>query len=367
MARIATVNADQTVISTDKTVMDADGVEVCTISVNVTQMRETGGADSQPMPIQNLAAAQVVVAVSGTGNTVTQPTGFTDAAGNIAASFVTTVAENKTISATVRGVASTSGNPVVIAGGTPPTPPPEGDPDYETGFEAATFAELNANGFVWGGSTRATISTERAFAGTRSVRMAYQAAAAGSDSRTQQNFNLGQNVTEVWFEWQMYLNANYTTRAGESPSNNKWFRLWGDDYNAGNKVGASTDYSAIFDDNTRLRFEYTFRTYADGLIGFGPSGSQSPATSFGGAMKSAWTRVRLHLKMVTTAQNDGVMELWFGSTKVIDFQNVNAKYDTIRPYWNQGYILGAANSGFTSETLVFVDDFKFYTTDPEWT
>jgi hypothetical protein len=255
-----------------------------------------------------------------------------------------------------------------FTGPSPSGGPVSGDPVYETSFEAATFAELNDNGWVWSASgVRSTISTDNPRNGTRSMRMAYQAAAAGSDSTTQRNFSFGQNVTEFWMEWYYHLPANYTTRAGESPSNNKWFRVWGDDYNALNKVGASTAYSASFDDNTILRFEYIYKTYTGGGIGFGPAGSQSPAVSFGGSMKSTWTRIRLHCKMVSgTDADDGVMELWFDNTKVIDFQNMPVLYDSARPYWNEGYFLGAANSGFTEETVLFMDDLKVYFSDPEW-
>jgi hypothetical protein len=348
-------------VSLDRTVMDADNVEECNIFINL-ELAE--GSDNF---VDFFPADLISIQVSGTGNTVTQATGRSNSGGTLTGKFKTSVAELKTISVYVGDLLLTS-QPTVDAGGTPPTPPPSGDPDYETGFEAATFSELNNNGWIWANTgSRSTISTDNPRTGSRSMRMAYQAAAAGADSTTQRNFNFGQNVTEFWMEWYFWLPSNYTLRAGESPSNNKWLRIWGDDYSALNKVGASTAYSASFDDNSRLRFEYIYKTYTSGGIGFGPSGSQSESTSFGGSMKNTWTRIRLHCKMVsTTDADDGVMELWFGNTKVIDFQNMPVLYDSARPYWNQGYILGAANSGFLDETILYVDDWKVYFSDPEW-
>jgi len=360
MPRVVSVNTGQSQVSTDTTVIAADGVESCAVSVSINN---TDLTDGEPNAMSGLAASNVTITVTpSTGVTITQPTGVADADGNVSGSFVSTNAATVTVGAAVLG-ATVSSTTSVVVGGAPPTPPAEGDPFYETNFDTGAF--VNENGFVWGSSSRATISTEEPRSGTHSLRMAYQAAAPGANSNTQQNFSLGQNLTEVWFEWYYYLPANYTTR-NESPSNNKWFRLWGDTYNAGNKVGASTSYDAAFADNTKLRFEYTYFTYSDGAIGFGPGGSQSSAVNFGGAMKETWTRIRMHLKMVTAAENDGVMELWFDNTKVIDFQNVPAKYDDV-PYWNQGYILGAANSGFLDETVIYLDDFKVYESDPEWT
>lgn len=362
MSKIVTLSSGQSQVSTDSTAIAADGLEACVVSVTAYNTDQTAG---EPNPMSGLRGSAYTITVTpSTGVTITQPIGVADKGGTVTGSFVSTNAATVTVGATVLGT-TVPNTATVVVGGAPPTPPPEGDPFYSTDFDTGAF--VNANGFVWGGSTRSTISTNQPRSGTHSLRMAYQAAAAGADSRTEQRFNLGQNLSEVWFEWYYYLPANYTIRSGESPNNNKWFRLWGDDYSALNKVGASTSFDAAFDDNSKLRFEYIYKTYTGGGIGFGPSGQQSPAADFGGAMKDAWTRVRMHLKMVTAAQNDGVMELWFDNTKAIDFQSVPAIYDSSKPYWNQGYVLGAANSGFTDETVIYLDDFKVYESDPEWT
>ncbi len=38
----------------------------------------------------------------------------------------------------------------------------------------------------------------------------------------------------------------------------------------------------------------------------------------------------------------------------------------ISPWFNEGYLLGYSNSGFTNLTRVHIDDFKIYTQNPEW-
>lgn len=74
--------------------------------------------DGSGNPIEGVAASQCVLAVSGTGNTVTQPTGVTNANGQFASpgSFVSTTAEAKTCSYTVAGLAITDTAAVTVTG-----------------------------------------------------------------------------------------------------------------------------------------------------------------------------------------------------------------------------------------------------------
>lgn len=73
--------------------------------------------DASGRGIPDIPAADVVIAVSGTGNTVTQPTGSTNQAGVISTGyFVSTVAATKTVSATVRSTAITDTASTVVTG-----------------------------------------------------------------------------------------------------------------------------------------------------------------------------------------------------------------------------------------------------------
>lgn len=107
MPKIVTVDAAACVVTATGTI-ENDGVQSasCTILVLNTE--------GNPMP--GLAAASIVLAVSGTGNTVTQPTGVTNADGFISGSFVSTVPESKTVSFTVLGTAITDTASTVVSG-----------------------------------------------------------------------------------------------------------------------------------------------------------------------------------------------------------------------------------------------------------
>lgn len=88
-----------------------DNVETTTITVTVV--------DEDGYPVVGLPAAQVVVAASGSGNTLTQPSQPTNYLGQTTATLRTSVAESKTITATVLGRAVTDGATVSVTGEAP--------------------------------------------------------------------------------------------------------------------------------------------------------------------------------------------------------------------------------------------------------
>lgn len=103
------VSAANSSVSALPATISADGVEVCTVTLTVR--------DESNRPIPHLAAADCVLSVSGSGNTVTQPTGSTNQAGQITGSFVTSSGGVKTASFVAFGVAITSTAVVTATGG----------------------------------------------------------------------------------------------------------------------------------------------------------------------------------------------------------------------------------------------------------
>ncbi len=102
----------------------AGGVSAVQSTVTATSPITAGGAaatitvtahDQFGNPIQG---ASVVLAASGTGNTLTQPVGTTGANGVATGTLASTVAESKTVSATVSGVGVTQTATVVVDPGT---------------------------------------------------------------------------------------------------------------------------------------------------------------------------------------------------------------------------------------------------------
>ncbi|MEI7533205.1 MAG: autotransporter-associated beta strand repeat-containing protein, partial [Verrucomicrobiae bacterium] len=90
-------DANKSTVSASPTInVPADGSAISTITITAT--------NSAGQPISGIAASNVVVAASGSGNTVTQPTLPTDANGQTTATIISTSAGTKTISVAISGV-----------------------------------------------------------------------------------------------------------------------------------------------------------------------------------------------------------------------------------------------------------------------
>lgn len=99
------LSAGNSTVSPSPATIANDGVESVDLTVYVED------ADGYPAP--NVA---VTLASTGTGNTITQPASRTNAAGVATGSMVSTVAEAKTITATVNGLAITDTATVTVSG-----------------------------------------------------------------------------------------------------------------------------------------------------------------------------------------------------------------------------------------------------------
>jgi hypothetical protein len=352
-------------VSVEKTNMLSTGTDVNKITIQVVKTE-----DGEYIPLENINASDIVISVSGINNTITQPTEKTNASGITTGSFVTTeVSSSKQISVSVYGVTLNSKPTVTVDGGTSSTPP--ATPFFEEYF--INGQKNNNNGFTWStpnNPNRVVVSSDYAYSGSHSLKFIYGPDADLGDSSAEQRFTLGRNLTEIWIEYYLRIPENFIHRTQTSGGiNNKFFRMWGDAYSSANKVGMSSIYTASFSEgNSGIGFEYNYKAWADGLNGFGPPGFRSGHAPYGGdSMQGQWTRVRMHYKMVTATDADNaLMELWFNNTKVLNFTNVPQKYDTAKPYWNAGYLMGWANSGYLEQTSFYVDAIKLYNSDPGW-
>jgi hypothetical protein len=83
-----------------------------------------------------------------------------------------------------------------------------------------------------------------------------------------------------------------------------------------------------------------------------------------------WTRIRFHFKLSSARlKADGVYQMWANDSLLVNAQNQtfwNAKAVPADASFRNGYLLGWANSGFTDRTLLFIDDVKFYNSNPNW-
>jgi hypothetical protein len=243
--RVVSVSAGQSQISTDITNPAADGVAVTTVSVTVKNTDNTGG---EPNAMSGLRGSAVVLAVTpSTGVTITQPIGTANASGAVTGSFVSTNAATVSVTATVLGQAVTGGATVVVGGGDP-APPDPGDPFFSDDFAGAQ--RNNANGFTWSSAGgRVTVVT---FDGGNCLRFRYGPDASGSDSSAEQRFNMGQDLSEVWIEYNLHIPSNFALR-NDSPANNKFLSLWPTNYSSTGDTYVVTEFSRNGTDTSNAR------------------------------------------------------------------------------------------------------------------
>jgi hypothetical protein len=151
-----------------------------------------------------------------------------------------------------------------------------------------------------------------------------------------------------------------------SPSNNKFLRLWSGNTSDGNdgysqfnvKVGASSDVGGVATGDEQIYAEY-----GENMLGVGPFGTtgSQPSSSFADFLtdsyRGRWIDIRVHVKAATSANNNGVIQIWRDGAQVVNATNLPT-YPSggTGNYYNYGYLLGWANSGFAQATSVYIDD-----------
>lgn len=378
MPRVISVSADQSQISVDNTAPAANGSDVVNVFVTAKQNRVDANLEALPFG-PSLPASEVVITVTpSTGVTITQPTGLLDDSGATQGSFVSTNAATVEVSATVRGVAVT-GNAAVVVGG--------GAPVGEGLFFSDDFAggvKTNDNGFTWN-STTSAVAVELApdASGDYALRFRFgpdpDDPAEGSDSTAEQRFNLGQDLAEVWIQYEVWIPTNFVYRAQtSSPTNNKFFTIWNTVYGSGSGTWQSSfEYTRVSDSAARIRpmASTQYRTSITSNAGTGWSNPDNDKAFIGGAGPIAigdWYQIRLHFKAASTGgATDGVMEMWIDGVLFAQATGALRNFDDIgTPVLRNGYFFGWSNSGFTDATDFYVrggtNGPKFYNADPGW-
>lgn len=232
---------------------------------------------------------------------------------------------------------------------------------FQDGFEAGNLA-LRQNGFSWGSSKDAGASNERAKSGSYSLKFTFAGVTSGQDSFSEQRFNLGGNYTEIWMSYDLYIPANYVHRTQTDSSNNKGFLyLWSGDYNSPSGPGMGPNLWPMNETTGPA-------SYGTQYV-WGPGWGKHFWSAMPKAIESAdlgkWVQIVAHYKYATSANNNGVAEIWKTrdgvQTKLMGITNGDW-YVPGQPGFDQGYLLGWANSGFSQTTIFYIDNVVVSTT-----
>lgn len=380
MPRVTTVSPDQSQISTDITNPPADGTTPTTVYVSVKQDRNDDNGLALGMPKYDASEVTVTVTPS-TGVTITQPTGTADEFGNVTASFVSTNAATVSVGATAFG-ATVTGNATVVVGG--------GDPVGEGLFFSDDFAggvKTNDNGFTWNSTgSRVTVQLAPDASGDYALRFRYGPDADLADSNAEQRFNLGQDLSELWVQYELWVPSNWTYRSQSSGgTNNKFLQMWNTVYGSGSGTWQfSFEYLRVSASEASIRpmssTQYDLSITSNPIgVRPGPSGSWSNPNledpfigGTGPLTLGAWHQIRVHYKAASAgAATDGLCEMWIDGVLFATATGTFRNYDDVGdPVMRNGYFMGWANSGFADETDFYIrggtNGPKFYNADPGW-
>ena len=220
------------------------------------------------------------------------------------------------------------------------------------------------NGYQWNGvnsgpgDVSPTVTSTIAHSGTHSVKFTFGGGNILDDAWSELRYILGRNMSEVYMQWYIYypdgtegLGPKWQHRQA-SPDNNKFYRLWADDYqNFTVKTGVSTWSNATQNDVYITEYGTTL---TGGIGPFGKSKDYAGATD---ARLGKWLKIQMHAKCASAANNDGVFQMWVDDVMVLNDTTLNL-YPSggVGNYFRNGYLLGWMNSGFDLTSAVYIDD-----------
>jgi hypothetical protein len=349
--RVVYVDAGACTVSVSAASIPNDNATTATITVRCL--------DDRGNPMQRLAAANVVVSSTGTGNTIAALSGVTNQNGEISTTIRSSVAEAKTISATVLGEAVTDTASLPVIAGAWPYNEPVGYTEYgTTEFGDILNGEvLNAAGFTVSGT---------------------ESGVASGDLRTDVN---GTDVTAPGGDDDVYFYTYPGNDAGNgagvpatAPSTGTLSRF----YSEGASLSAKRMYVAF---DVWFSPDYVTHTNREKLVY--PIGSGGIATSIGIAIASgddAYGEMRLNVQPQSSAgpQNtdqpsgpnitkgvwhtvevlltmnsgssttDGQMDYWLDGTLAWTLTGLNFGSAQANPVWDAYRIDGTRGGGASS-------------------
>jgi hypothetical protein len=242
---------------------------------------------------------------------------------------------------------------------------------FSDSFTTGDFTK-NDGGWAWAvnGGVNPTVVTNFGRTDNNSVKFTFLGTASGGDAFSELRYTFGSSQTEVYFQYYMYYpDGNELSSIGidlgprwehrtDTPNNNKFIRLWGPDSDVGTTHSITCGYSTYQTGGTGD--EYPFPEYStDQINDMSSHGIGSTTFVVDDTVRGRWVKIDMHFKCATSANNDGVYEMWVDDVLVGSWTDLPL-YPTnpALNYFASGYILGWSNSGFDIDSYCYMDDFK---------
>lgn len=255
--------------------------------------------------------------------------------------------------------------PSAAASVTTPVASPTVGQIFADDFESGDLSR-SQNGARWTNSTatRAALSPN----GTWALEFTYPAdpeplPSGYEGSWSEQRFHLGSNYPDIWLAYDLYVPPNYLH---PNRANNKAFGyLFSGGYGNNELTGPllATNFWPDGDTGESLMSHW----YRSPVLPAGrhlwPNDSAwIDSRGIRLADRGTWLRIVIHAKYATAANNDGMYELWINGAQKMRITNGDW-YVPNQLGFDQGYLLGWANSGFAQETKFYIDNIVFATNE----
>lgn len=232
-------------------------------------------------------------------------------------------------------------------------------------MESGDFTHQDNNA-RWGSKANVTVSTQKPRTGSHSLRFFFEGKADEQDAFSELRFKLGGNYSDIWIRYDLFVPTNYYHRDQASSTNNKFIYLWSGDYSAGfTGPGLSVqNWESNVGESNAIPKAKGAPASSGGFL-FDKHYTSDGGTIFDAADHGKWLTIVIHAKYATASNNDGVFQLWKirdGQTIEI-FNKTNGNwYVPGQPGFDEGYLLGWANSGFDQDVVFYMDNVEFSTT-----
>ena len=353
-----------------------DGVETSTVTVTVL--------DSDGNPMEGVPAANVVIASTGSNNTITQPSVATDADGRTTGLIKSTTAEAKTVSATVLGIAVTDTAALTVTG----TPAAAW---FEEAWDYTNTANMQSDPNNWFDADRqdqpglSTITLDTGlttpWGGTKALKLSFDDMSGSLPSGTE--VELGKNIAlpdaaadtpkEIWIEIYIKFDDVWTTNFEPGTFDHKTFFVLQKDTGGGRyrhdlRIGNSSDA----DPGTVLTYPGESSNYWLNTAANGSSVGRIGANTW--FWDGEWHLVRWHMKISSDYQvTDAVKQMTVDGTLVADQSGFYTSGDPdggSRPTENEyiAYLALGRNLSRPNQAQAFwFGRIRIYNTTPGWT
>ena len=261
-----------------------------------------------------------------------------------------------------------------------------GEPVFRDDFESADLSSTNEAGFRWGNTNRTSIVRDDGYvvfngdviedgphldrqwearSGSHALRFRYPA----YESFSEQRFRMGAAYPVIWIGYWLRVPINFQhEKVLTTPTNNKFFALWMDDYSQ-HGDGPTVVWN-FWQDGETLGSRHTISLSNE------TNGVRGHHASFPGFIEhpsdqGRWMHVVLYARMSTDAtSNDGEARIWRRWEDEATYAPISDSPGRgfVAPAagpngWAAGYIMGWANSGYAEDTEFLLDDFELAVED----